>query len=315
MTATVTLSVELELGWGVVHHQGLDALSDGRQRETETLSDLLSICDDFDVPITFDVVGHLFLEEPLPAYDGPHPEGWLDPIPETGPEVDPEFYAPNLIEMIRSADVDHEICTHTFTHVECGEVSRETLDWELQRVREVHDERGIAQPTSFVPPRHSLPPYATLREHGIEIVRVPRHCASDGGSRPTKMSRALDIVTGSQPVCPPAVRDGLVETYTTERISLSTPLFPSGQSPPHPVFRLLPVSVRRRLHRRNLRRAVALAVDRESFVHLWSHLWDVANEYQWPQVADFLVDLGKRQRAGAVSVRTMRALNRSVRER
>ncbi|MFB6201234.1 MAG: polysaccharide deacetylase [Halorhabdus sp.] len=311
--ATITLSLELELGWGLVHHGGLTALSSGRQRETETLSRLLSLCDDLAISVTFDVVGHLLLSAPLVDDDRPHPDGWFDSIPRTGPETDPEFYAPDLVEMIRSTDVDHEICTHTFSHVECGDVPRETLEWELDHVLAVHRECGLPAPTSFVPPRHSIPPYDLLRAYGFEVIRVPTYRAPDGPPPPTKRRRAFDIVTGSQPMQDPVLRDDLVESYVTERISLATPLLPSGQLPPHPAFRPIPISLRRRLHSRNLHRAVDLAIARESYVHLWSHLWDIANDYQWPQIADFLETLGRAQRTRELAVRRLSDVNQHVR--
>jgi hypothetical protein len=61
MTGTITLSLEIELGWGLAQFNKLDTLSDDRRQETDHLRRLLTLCDELSVPITFDIVGHLLL--------------------------------------------------------------------------------------------------------------------------------------------------------------------------------------------------------------------------------------------------------------
>jgi peptidoglycan/xylan/chitin deacetylase (PgdA/CDA1 family) len=311
---TATITIEIELGWGLVQYDMLDALSEDRKRETETLVQLLSLCDELDLPLTFDVVGHLFLEEPLEDYDGDHPEGWFGDIPQTGLESDPEFYAPDLVQMIRAATVDHELATHTFTHVRSGEVSKETLRWELENVTAVHDEMDGSAPRSFVPPNHSKPPYDVLTDAGIRVVRLPNYHA-DGISPPaTRVHEAGRILSGRDPLVKPAHVDGLVETYVSEHISLASPLLPSGQLPPHPLFQALPKSLRRTLHSRALSTTLQKAREQNIPVHHWAHLWDLSNDQQWPQVEQFLRELAAVETEGAVSVRTMGELEQFVTE-
>lgn len=310
MSGVVTISLELELGWGVHQHDGVDVLSENRQRETETLSRLLSLCDSLDIALTFDVVGHLFRERPLPSYDGPHPEGWFDHVDGVSGDPDPLFYAPDLVAKIRGADVDHEICTHTFSHVECGRVSEDTVRWELERVHDEHQEVGLDLPTSFVPPRHSIPSYEILDTYGLETIRVPDPSVATNRARTRK---ALEILSGKHPVLEPKIVDGLVESYTTERISLATPLLPSGQQPPHRAFRPLPVSVRQRLHRRSLKQMLSTVEKTGSYAHIWSHVWDIANDSQWPQVREFLQRLAEHERNGDVTLLSMGELNDTIR--
>lgn len=314
MAGVITISIELELGWGVHQHGGLTALSDRRERETEVLSRLLSLCDRLDIEVTFDVVGHLLRDRPLEDYDGPHPDGWFDHV-SAAHEPDPLFHAPDLVERIQTAKVDHEICTHTFSHIECSQVSEETLRWELEQVCEEHRKAGLDQPVSFVPPRHSIPAYNILGDYGIESVRVPvnRHPAMEMSQ--TKVRKFVEILWGEHPIVSPQMVDGLVESYVPERLSLATPLLPSGQRPSHPVFRTMPLGFRQRLHERTLEK-VLNAVDKQGgYVHLWSHVWDLANEYQWPQVREFLESLAKRIRQGGITTATIKNLNNKVRGR
>lgn len=131
MAGVVTLSVEVELAWGQ-HDKGSEAfesvLSEGRTSETAALRRLLSTCDDLDIPISFDVVGHLFHDSCSGIHQSPHDSGWFDADPGTDLDTDPLFYAPDLIRSIDDATTDHGICTHTYSHALCDEISTATLE-------------------------------------------------------------------------------------------------------------------------------------------------------------------------------------------
>jgi hypothetical protein len=159
-----------------------------------------------------------------------------------------------------------------------------------------------------VPPNHSLPPLDVLRDAGISVLRIPDFHAKGISRPPTRGHKAGRILRGTDPLVEPTTVDGLVHSYVSEHISLATPLLPSGQLAPHPVFRLIPVSVRRRLHRRNLSKLLSRAIQQESSVHLWAHLWDFSNDEQWPQIEDFLRELAAASERGEVVVRRMKDL-------
>lgn len=310
MGATVTFSIELELGHGLVRYGSLDKLSDGRCEETAALERLLALCDDWGIELTFDVVGYLFRDERFDGTDTPHERGWFDPIPDADSDRAPLFYAPDLIDMIRIADASHEISTHTFSHVECATAASDVVDWELRTAAATHRSNGLDVPVSLVPPRHSRPPRDVLRDNGIDVVRVPQYRVPGARDPPTKLHRAYDVLSGTHPILEPQLRDGIVETYSTQHLSLGSMLLPMGQVAPHPAFRALPNVVRKRLHFRHLRSALDAAIERDSYVHFWSHLWDLANDVQFPQVERFLRYVGTRD---GVDIQTMAELNRTVR--
>lgn len=309
VTATVTFSIEIELGWGLIQYDNLAALSRRRQAETQALDRLLTLCDELHIPFTFDVVGHLLLDEPLSSYNGGHETDWFKNIPKTGPAEDPEFYAPDLIDRIRSASVDHEIGTHTFTHVEPANISRDTLRWEFDRVLEIHKDHNLDRPVSIVPPRHSPPPRDLLREYGFDIIRAPRDRAPQVSEASNTFRLGWDILTGAQPICRPQLEDGVVETYCTRYPSLTAPFLPSGQQDPHSIFKTIPQEFRQKLHTRNLNITTSRAIERDSFTHLWAHLWDTANDIQWPQIRKFLHRIATFREAGNVQIRTMKELD------
>lgn len=313
MTATITLSVEVELGWGVVQFDKLDVLSPDRQAETEALARILDLCDELGIPITFNVVGHLLRNGPLSSYDGGHEAGWFDNIPRTGPEEDPEFYAPDLVEQIVKSSVNHEICTHTFTHVESAKVSPETLRWEFDRVFETHEQFGLENPVSLVPPRHSPPEKRILKEYGIDIVRMSRAHAPDETEASNKLELGKDILLGNQPDTAPRLVDDIVETYCTRYPSLTAPFLRSGQKDPHPVFRAIPQSVRQRLHRRNLGVNLDRAIKEGAYLHVWTHLWETANEVQLSLIENILRQMAAARDEGTIRIRTMQELNSEFR--
>ncbi|MGB9963770.1 polysaccharide deacetylase family protein [Halobacterium hubeiense] len=304
----VTISIEIELGWGVHDVGEYPHLSEDGDAERAALRRLLDRCDAVGVPISFDVVGHLFEADCGGDHDGPHRPGWFENDPGTDAARDPLFYAPELVREILDRPTDHEVCTHTYSHVLCGDADRETVAWELDRAQSIHRDVTGEETTSIVPPRHSRPPSPALREAGIEVMRMSRDTSDRG-----RASRLKELVVGPHPVFEPAFVDGVVETYCTSYPSLTSSTLPSGQQPPLGPFRALPVGLRQRLHRQYLSRALDAAAARDGDCHLWCHLYDLSNDAQWPGVSSFLGELATRRARGELAVRTMAKLNDAVR--
>lgn len=310
MAATVTISIEIELGWGVHDLQRYDHLSERGREERRYLRKLLDACDAHRIPVSFDVVGHLFLEECAGTHPGPYADGWFEADPGTDSETDPLFYAPDMIDEIVARPTDHELCTHTFSHVLCGDADADTQRRDLEYSQHLHETEGNGQTTSLVPPRHYEPSADVLREQGIGIVRVPTD-----ESTATGISRFRELLLGPPHVGEPRIEDGIVETYCTSQPTLTAASLPSGQRATHLAFRWLPVGIRRRLHERYLRTAVDAAIDDDSSLHVWCHLYDLSNEYQFPQIASFLETLASLRESGDVTIKTMSGLNDDTRVR
>lgn len=314
MSATITFSLEVELGWGVHDlenfEEAMESHSENRQKETKTLNDLLETCEKSVIPFTFDVVGHLFRETCNGTHLGPHPEGWFTRDPGTDLETDPHFFAPDLIDAIKNSQTNHEICTHTFSHIPCSQVSDEVVDWEFQRVREIHEEKLDQRLVSFVPPRHSPPPKEMIKKHNIKIIREP---VSRTKSK-TKLHTLIDDLFRKHPVQKPKIVDGIVESYSSPAGSLNANHLPDGNSPPHPIYRVIPVGVRKLLHKKYLMDALDQAIEEDSYAHFWSHLHDITNKHQIDIITWFIKEVAQKRDAGNVEVLTMDELNYKVRE-
>ncbi|UIP00781.1 hypothetical protein Hbl1158_05330 [Halobaculum sp. CBA1158] len=300
---TLTISVEIELGWGVHDLSGSAAehLSTDGSPERAHLRKLLRAADACGVPITFDVVGHLLLDDCDGSHSGPYEPGWFDADPGTDAAADPLYYAPEVAPAVLDAAVDHELCTHTFSHVLCGSVDRAVVDHELRRARALHDELDAGS-ASIVPPRHSRPPNDLLREHGVRAARYAVDTSGNG-----RLRRLRELTVGPHPLWEPAVVDGVLETYCTTYPSLTAASLPSGQSPAPAPFRSVPAAVRRRLHGRYLRRSTRRAIETGTPLHLWCHLYDLSNPHQWAVVAEYLEFLATVPE-GDLRIRTMASL-------
>jgi O-antigen/teichoic acid export membrane protein/peptidoglycan/xylan/chitin deacetylase (PgdA/CDA1 family) len=313
--AALTVSLEVELAWGCRHHlhspDGISRFSAGRRTESRRVEQLVSLCDELELPIVFDVVGHLFLEE----CDGCH-DSWVGggPVPGdpgTSRTADPLFYARDLVDRIASAKTPHEICTHTFFHLNGAELTAEALRQDLEAAKRVHREAGLPVPTSIVPPRHQDLPRGVLTDLGFTAMRVPFPVYESAyGARPGLIRRFMDYFVRPHPVAPARHMNGLIETYCTPFTSLTAPYLPVGQLREHWAFRLLPLRLRQRYHLRYLRRALRDAIDSRSQLHVWTHLFDLAHPAQWENAAAFLREVARERNAGRIEVLRMEDLHR-----
>jgi len=283
----VTLSIEIELGWGGDTVDGY--ISKNRVKETECLEKLIEKCEKNNIPITFNIVGELINSER-------NMSEWSEQ--ESDPFA-PEYYAPDLIERLRKSDVDHEFATHTYSHYIFDEEER-FLE-EIDKASWVHEMVGLETPTSFVGPRNELPPTDLLAETDINTVRVP--VSSPVSSN---IHRFFKMLYRSHPISEIVTEQGIVKTYSTWETSLTAPYFlPMGQKSAHPAYRWLPFTARKKLHQEYLHSAIERTSNEHSHAHLWTHLYNMSNPVQWSLVSDFLGELGEKQRLGEISVKTM----------
>lgn len=284
----IQISVELELAWG--YHdleERSKRLSKDRTAETWALDHFLDVCDQFEIPVTFDVVGHLLLDSCSATHSISYPDDWLAADPGSDVEGAPHYYAPDLVEKIQSASTDHEICTHTFTHVLCDEIEKEVLKEDLQYAQRLHEQIVGERARSLVPPRHRQVPYEVLPECGIEVIRQTI------GEIPSNRARRFAwYFRRRHPVVEPQTKEGIVVSRTSPVQSLTAPYLPSGQEEAHPIFRLIPVSLRKRAHLAYVSDAINRVTERGSHAHLWTHLHDMANAHQLDVVEKTLQQIG-----------------------
>jgi hypothetical protein len=153
-------------------------------------------------------------------------------------------------------------------------------------------------------PRHHDVSYSLLTSHGIETIRRP---IADYGVDRNPVGTLWWQLTRDHPACDLLRTDGIVETTCTPHPSLAGTALPVGQRPASRRFRPLPRRLRESLHRRYLERAIELAASGEH-VHLWAHLYNMANDSQWRSIRPAFESLSRARDEGDVIVRPMNEL-------
>lgn len=265
--------------------------------------------DRYDIPATWAVVGHLFLEEcdgrhhshPLgPEWFGRDPGGSLDDYGL--------WYGRDLVEWVASADVDHEVASHSFSPVEFGPpgTGRDAAVAEVTASLRAAERHGVSL-DSFVFPWNRVGHRDVLAEYGFECYRGGKPAPSYDGSRFRSVAKLLDWYFGgeSPPVVTPAVDEyGLVE------VPASTYLFSLEGLPRavlEPVWSDPVVTV--------AKRGVDRVGDGDGAFHMWLHPHNLLQPDGRERLAAILSYVDERRAEGNVTVRTMREVAADSRDR
>lgn len=274
------LSLDFELIWGTMDRHGPEGFRAACERErSQVFGSLLALLEEFAIPATWCVLGHLMLDSCAPVNGRKHPEivrpthawhrgDWFANDPCTDEEHDPVFYGRSLVERLLDARVEQEIGCHGFSHVIFGDrgCSRETAASEIRACVDVARALGIT-PRSFAFPRNRVGHLDVLREQGFSCFRGPEPTWHMGGRAAGGVSRAghlADVVSArTPPVVLPRQVHGLID------IPASMLYFPM-----HGVRRRIPVS--RRVSR--ALKGVDRAAREHCVMHLWFHPTNLADE-------------------------------------
>lgn len=182
---TMVLSLDLELSWGRFDKIPVEVLGAESLAERQQIKRFLALLDQYEIPATWAVVGHLMLDgcvrddaghahtETLPhARYSWYPRDWYSCDPCTNVSVAPGWYGPDILEWIRAARVHHEIGSHSFAHIIFGdpECSVSMAEADIEAAVEAAACKGITL-NSFVFPRNRVGHLETLRRLGLSAYR------------------------------------------------------------------------------------------------------------------------------------------------
>ncbi len=272
MRPAFVISLDEELIWGSFDHTPEDRWSAENPDPRGVVRDLLGLFEEYEIPCTWAVVGHLFLRSCERGTDGrAHPElarpsfpwhqgDWFAGDPCSDRQRAPLWYGDDLLDWILDARVGHEIGCHSFSHVVygdpgCGaEVARDDIKACLEAARS----RGVTL-RSFVFPRNVEGHHGLLAEHGFSAYR-----GEDPAwfrplpSRPKRIAHLADQLLGiTPPVSSPHERLPGLWNIPGSMIFL----------PRNGVRRFVPLATRVRKAHAGLARAVA----EQRVFHLWFH--------------------------------------------
>lgn len=251
--AIFIFSWDFELAWGFHDKTRLPSRLH-KYDSRRYIGKIIDILDNYNVQSTWATVGHLFLDECHAGAHRPHPslpvpsQSWYNEDPCSNVKSDPLWYAPDLIERIRSCNVRQEIGSHTFSHIETT-VPNEILRAELRACHEVSKNISIQ---SFISPRHGEVPTSLLSDLGYKNYREP--------STKPGIGQAMSFYSG---IGGPRIGTPSHEHSGIWRHPVSTFFF---YNPLHKVQTKLP-SIKRRWFESGLQRAIEM----NEVFHVWAH--------------------------------------------
>ena len=182
--AIFTISLDVEFLWGAVlcpFHKSVDLFKNDDMKLRGCINTLLSSFEKHNIPATWAIVGHLFLdhcekEEGIPHKDMPRfKEDWYSVDPCTDIQRDPLYYGKDIVDKILSNRIRHEIGYHSFSHVVFSECSRNVAEAEIKIGNKLAKEFGITL-KSFVFPENKIGHIDVLKENGFKIYRGEDGC-------------------------------------------------------------------------------------------------------------------------------------------
>jgi len=268
-----TISLDFELIWGTFDLSGPERFRKVCAAERAVVVRLLDLFCEYEVPATWCILGHLFLDHCVASNGRKHPEivrpthswfrhDWFEHDPCGTEEDAPTFLGRSLVEKIRDCPVPQEIGSHGFSHVVFGDpgCSLATAESEVAACVRLAHETGL-ELTSFAFPRNRVGHLDVLRRFGFECYRGPEptwYELSPHKGVLQRLAHLWDVLRAATPpvVLPEPTPSGLWN------IPGSMIYFPI-----HGFRRFIPVA---RRVRRAVRGLDAAARQRKIF-HLWFH--------------------------------------------
>ncbi|MFC4765118.1 polysaccharide deacetylase family protein [Dyella koreensis] len=277
MPGIFTVSLDLELYWGVRDVRSIQSYEENLRGERQAIREMLALFDVHGVHATWATLGFVFftdvaelrpqLPHDTPAYTKPDLSSYRYIDEHVWGGDDEYHFAPEMIDLIRGYP-GQEIGTHTFSHYYCLE-DGQTIDAfraDLRAAVDTAKARGIDVSSLVFPRNQSNPAYlSVLQEFGIQCYRgnesAPFYKPKNHGQQTALVrgSRLLDAyfnVTG-------------YNTHTLEDCASSRPFnIPSSRflRPYTPVFAWLDG-----LRLRRIKRAMHHAAVNQQLFHLWWH--------------------------------------------
>jgi peptidoglycan/xylan/chitin deacetylase (PgdA/CDA1 family) len=220
MNPTFVLSIDTELAWGT---RGDAFYRTDYERTRDVIGRLLALLARYEIPATWAVVGHLFLDSCARDAKGVlhpeivRPEGWTGKNdwflmdPGTSRLHDPIWYGDDVIDLIKSCAYPQEIGSHSFSHFYADACSRESFASDTAEAVRVSREAEVA-PVAYVFPQNRVNHLDVLREQGFTCYRG---CDENWYRRLPKLLKKVahmvdDYFIPTAPAVQPRLESGLV---------------------------------------------------------------------------------------------------------
>lgn len=180
---TFIISIDTELAWGSFDHKNFESIKWKFEEERKIIDKILELLEKYNIPATWAIVGHLFLDKCRIANNRKHPEikrpdyswykkDWFEKDPAATLESDPIWYGKDIVTRIKNAKPAQEIGCHSFSHIVFGDsgCSQEAADSDLSACVSIAQDNGLDF-KSFIFPRNSVGHLFLLKKYGFTIYR------------------------------------------------------------------------------------------------------------------------------------------------
>lgn len=278
MAASLVVSIDFELMWGVRDHHGVADYGDAVLGARAAIPAMLQRFSQAGIRATWATVGLLFArdrDEMLahaprlrPAYSDERLSPYAAIETEIGPDesTDPLHFGRSLVQRIADTE-GQELATHTYSHFYCLEpgATVESFDADLKAARSIASESGIDL-SSIVFPRNQMQPQhlRCCRENGLKVFRGnPGGFAyrSRPGAENTLAVRGVRLmdgvlpITGAHSFARPGTQEGVADVPASRFLrpwSARAPLYS-------------------KLHIAHVQREMRAAAETGANYHLWWH--------------------------------------------
>lgn len=304
---TVVISIDAELMWGF-HDLGRVPVK-RVEHARESWINILDVLENYSIPATWAVVGHLFLDSCTGHHES-HPAGndWFKRDPGGRCTSDSLWFGRDLIEAILDSSLNHEIGSHSFSHFifDENEANHEIAEAELRLAHEAATELDLKL-RSFVFPRNQIGFRRLLAEYDYQSYR---------GLAPQRWGNALltrklaKLVTFSFGISSPPIVTPEIDEYGLVNIPASMFLYTfegpiawiTGTYSQDPVVR-------------QVENGLLELKDRpEGVLHLWLHPNNLTSERDLERLTEVVATIAEYIDKFDISISTMFEVAQQVRD-
>lgn len=304
----LTISFDTELIWGRVHLSNYDQFISRAEKVHKTIPRLLTMLDTYQIPVTWAVVGHIFLDRcnshhsdiKRPDYKNMNRD-WFAEDPGSDEKKAPAWYGKSILKKIQKYGY-HDIGSHTFSHFYWGEegCTKECAESDLKAWVALASKANI-DAKSFVFPKNSVNHLSLLPKYGFKIYRGPDKNWYD--STPSYIHTLLQAVDLFLPIAP---KTNTLRKIDKLFVTTGSLYFPSGRG----IRSKIPIGVRST----KAKRGIDSAINNREIFHLWTHPIDFSEDTEklLHDFEDILKYAAEKREAGKIEIKTMKELTKKV---
>lgn len=277
MPGTFTISLDLELYWGVRDSRSFGDYEANLRGERDAIRGILDLFEAHDVHATWATIGFLFfkdivelrkhLPDVLPDYHRQQLSSYRYMDERSWGNDDVYHFAPETIDLIRS-HAGQEIGTHTFSHYYCLEEGQtiESFRADLQAAVEVAKARDIPITSLVFPRNQGNSAYLPV----LDELRIACYRGNENASfyKPRNKQEQSSLVRALR-LLDAYINLSGYNTYSLEECARSRPFNIPASRFLRPYSRSLAPLDELRLHR--IKRAMHDAATSSRLFHLWWH--------------------------------------------